>query len=233
MKVEGAVTKTQFKEKLITVFLIALFLAGASLLARVGLPWLMSSTVFQRSVQSFAFGEQGGADELSQREVHLQRQALRLGETLLALDDLRVTVVIDDDTEARARQINVLVNRKVADVSLGKALQELLWSGLALRESRGDRIVVQFHAFNALGASAAAAPKALPLVPVAWHWFAGLGLVLLGGLGLMWRRHTRDIAPAEPVNDYQVQLQQLKSIAKEEPARVAGVLTAWLNDERQ
>ena len=163
----------QLVGKLITAFLIALLMLGTGLLGQVAWRSLMRAAVLQVDVPESV------TDALSQREIQLQGQAQLLAETLLASNDLRVSVVIDDDGLSRARQIALLINRHEADASLALALREILWSGLALRESRGDRIVVQFRAFKA-------APGSIELIAHAfttWRAMAGLAMVILAVFG--------------------------------------------------
>ncbi len=225
--VDYAVLEKSLLEKLMPLALLLLLLCGAGLVAQA--TWQLTKGKDVRPPS-----EEGPlTDELSQREMHLQRQALHLAETMVVRTDLRLAVTIDD-TKPGARQITLLVHRQNADPILEQKLREVIWSGLALRKDRGDRIVIQFHEFAATHSGGPEGEQLPTLSFAGWRAAAGVGLVLLVllALWLQQRRQNRDSIKSQEINDYQEQLLALKEIAQQEPARVAGVLSAWLNDER-
>ncbi len=214
-------------DKLMIAMLIALLLCGTGFVLQAVWQWATGNGGWH-SAENLA------ADELSQREMHLQQQAQRLAETVIAQTDFRLVVNIDDSTSG-ARQITVVLDRRDADVSIEQQLRQLLWTGLALRKERGDRIVVQFREFAKSLADRRGDLRTPAINAVVWRGIAGLSVLLFAAtaLWLKWRRRVRDDNKLQELNDYQAQLLALKAIAKQEPARVAGVLGAWLNDERQ
>lgn len=211
---------------LIAVMIIVLLAIGGGLVAQAVWPQLLSTGQRQYAAQNRL------ADDVSLRETQLQRQSQQLIEPFVAEVDFRVTVNIND-VRPGARQVTLLINRPEADSALGHRLREILWSGLALNAARGDKIVVQFHAF-APSHSEGGGEGAGDQVLAAWRAVAGTVFVFAVLLVLwLWRRHSRrEQLKAQEVGDYQEQLRALKTIAKQEPERVAGVLSAWLNDER-
>ena len=219
--------KDGWADKLITGLLSVLLLVGGGLVGQAVWQWANSSQV-QTYVDTSPLG-----DDLSQREMQLQRQSAQLIETLLAPADFRLAVLIDD-TQFRARQLTLLVNRATPDEELEKSLQNILWAGLALQKERGDRVIVKSYAFAALNNGKAGVDAFRVRQLLLQRAIAGGVLLALVLLGFWFKRlqRGRENAALQRANDYQTQLLELKSMARHEPARVAGVLSAWLNDER-
>ncbi|WP_373090390.1 hypothetical protein [Zhongshania sp.] len=207
--------------------LIALLLIGCGLIAQAVWPQLLSAGQFQYADQSTL------ADEVRLREIQLQRQSQQLIEPFVAGADFRVIVNIND-VRPGARQVTLLINRPEADSALAQSLREILWSGLALNAARGDKIVAQFHAFASTGSEGASGLRTGDKI---FSWRVVVGVVAVSFvLMVVWfsrRRRSRELLKAQETDGYQEQLLALKVIAKQEPGRVAGVLSAWLNDERQ
>jgi flagellar biosynthesis/type III secretory pathway M-ring protein FliF/YscJ len=224
-KVECTLFKKSLAGNLIAAMLIALLVIGGGVVAQVVWPQLLSTGQPQYGAQDRR------ADDVSLREIQLQRQSQQLIEPFVAAVDFRVTVSIND-VRPGSRQVTLLINRPEVDSSLAQRLREILWSGLALNAVRDDKVVVQFHAFAPSHSQGGGVGDQ---VLAAWRAVVGAAFVSVGLLVLwLWRRQRRrDLLKAQEVSDYQKQLLALKTIAKQEPGRVAGVLSAWLNDDRQ
>lgn len=231
MALWGEVECTVFEKGLVgnlmTAMLIALLLIGCGLIAQTVWPQLLSAGQLQYVDQNKL------ADEVSLREIQLQRQSQQLIEPFVAEADFRLIVNIND-VRPGARQVTLLINRPEMDSALAQSLREILWSGLALNSARGDKIVVQFHSFAPTGARGV---SGLRIGDKVFAWRVVVGVVAVSFVLLvlwLWRRQrSRELLKTQDADDYQEQLSALKAIAKQEPGRVAGVLSAWLNDERQ
>ncbi|MDF1693413.1 MAG: hypothetical protein P1U47_13615 [Zhongshania sp.] len=200
----------------------ALLLLGAGLIGQALWQWQLSG--------GGDYFRTKPIDNQSQREAYLQDQTLNLASSLLAERDLKVSVVIDE-AAAQARHVLLLINRGEVDAALSQALHEMVWTGLALRESRGDRVTLQFRSFSRAPIGMAMLVKQ----SMFWRAAMGLGLVVLATIGLLIARagRRRRRAKAQQFEDYREQLRALKTIANEEPVRIAGVLSDWLNGETQ
>ncbi len=199
-----------------------LFLLGAGLIGQALWQWQLST--------GGSYHRATAVDSLSQREAYLQDQVLNLASSLILERDLKVSVVIDE-AGSQARQILLLINRAAPDGPLAQALREVLWAGLALRESRGDQINLQFRTFNQAPLSVSVLVKQ----SMFWRAAMGLALFILAAIGLLLTRaaQQRRRAQVQQIEDYREQLRELKAIASEEPVRIAGVLSEWLNGEAQ
>jgi flagellar biosynthesis/type III secretory pathway M-ring protein FliF/YscJ len=223
-EVEGTVFEKGLVGNLMTAMLL---LIGGGLIAQTVWPQLLSAGQLQYVDQNKL------ADEVSLREIQLQRQSQQLIEPFVAEADFRLIVNIND-VRPGARQVTLLINRPEMDSALAQSLREILWSGLALNSARGDKIVVQFHSFAPTGARGV---SGLRIGDKVFAWRVVVGVVAVSFVLLvlwLWRRQrSRELLKTQDADDYQEQLSALKAIAKQEPGRVAGVLSAWLNDERQ
>jgi flagellar biosynthesis/type III secretory pathway M-ring protein FliF/YscJ len=225
--VEDTVFKNEWADRFTTLLLMILLLLGSGLIGYAGWQWAYGS---QRESSSDYPGLL--SDDLSQREIQLQKKAVHLTETLLAPADFRLAVLIDEPT-SRARQLTLVINRATSDANLEQKLESILWAGLALSKQRGDRIIIQSYAFSTLHHVNKSPDTARAKSLFIQRSLLGGGLLALVVLGFCLKRlqRGRKSAAVQQASDYQAQLLALKSIARQEPARVAGVLSAWLNDE--
>jgi hypothetical protein len=157
-------------------------------------------------------------DTRSQREAYLLVQAQHLSSSLLRPTDIRMSLLIDD-SPSQPRHFMLLVNRAKADEHLAQSLHNIVWSGMALSTARGDSIDIHLQQFTA----SSPRPKYVLAVVLAT-------LMLLAGF-LLWR-FWRGTVEATESDIYQDQLGAFKDLAKTDPARVAAVLSQWLNGDQ-
>lgn len=214
----------------ISMFVMALcFIAGALVMTEVA--WQQ-----WRAIYGAEF-EPAQNDLRSQREAYLTRKALSLATSVIDDRDIKITVQVgsgakDGLTEgAEVKAVLILVNRPERVPDIEEPLAAVVTAGLALNAARGDQLSVQFRAFSNINNGG----NTLWGLVLIQRLYLALGLLLIGGGGFAWayHRHQQLRAKARQLeSDYRDQLRRFKAIAEEEPARVASVLSEWLNGAR-
>jgi hypothetical protein len=214
----------------ISMLVMALcFIAGALLMTEVA--WQ-----YWRSVYSAGF-EPAQNDLLSQREAYLTRKVLSLATSVIDGRDMKITVQVDSGDKnglaegVEVKAVLILVNRPAHVPDVEEALAAVVTAGLALNTARGDQLSVQFRAFSKIN-NGGNAFWGLALIH---RLYLAVGLLLIGGSGFAWAYHRYQQLRAKTrqlESDYLDQLRRFQAIAEEEPARVASVLSDWLNGAR-
>ena len=172
----------------------------------------------------------GAATDLrSQREDYLERKVLVLASSFMDVADLRVSVQTSNGSDGRElKTVFAIVNSDVRNSETEQFLNTAIKSGLALNDALGDQLTVQFHAFPAPQTN----KNFLFVLEIKYRLYLVLGLLLFGTVGLTFSFHRyrqSRVTDSQLDGDYRDQLTRFKSIAEEEPSRVASVLSEWLN----
>ncbi|WP_269619062.1 hypothetical protein [Zhongshania sp. BJYM1] len=172
----------------------------------------------------------GAATDLrSQREDYLERKVLVLASSFMDVADLRVSVQTSNGSDGRElKTVFAIVNSDVRNSETEQFLNTAIRSGLALNDALGDQLTVQFHAFQVPQTN----KNFLFVLEIKHRLYLVLGLLLFGTVGLTFSFHRyrqSRVTDLQLDGDYRDQLTRFKSIADEEPSRVASVLSEWLN----
>lgn len=228
--VQAAETGSVSMPSYIAMFVMALcFIGGAA---------LMAEAVWQQWRSSYSAGFEPAANDLrSQREAYLTRKVLSLAASVIDGRDIKITVQVDSGDKnglaegAEVKAVLILVNRPERIPDIEESLAAVVTAGLALNIARGDQLTVQFRVFSKINNGG----NTLWGLALIQRLYLALGLVLISGVGFAWvyHRHQQLRAKARQLkSDYRDQLRRFKAIAEEEPARVASVLSEWLNGAR-
>ena len=214
----------------ISMLVMALcFIAGVLLMTEVA--WQ-----YWRSTYSAGF-EPAQNDLRSQREAYLTRKVLNLATSVIDGRDIKITVQVDSGDKnglgegAEVKAVLILVNRPAHVPDVEEALAAVVTAGLALNTGRGDQLSVQFRTFSKTNNDG----NTLWGLVLIQRLYLALGLLLIGGGGFAWAYHRYQQLRAKArqlESDYRDQLRRFQAIAEEEPARVASVLSDWLNGAR-
>tara|TARA_R110000772_G_scaffold174382_1_gene286269 strand:- start:88 stop:780 length:693 start_codon:yes stop_codon:yes gene_type:complete len=198
---------------------------------------LGGSVLFEAAWQQWRFNGSTGHelianDPRSQREASLERKVLALATSLLPATDIKVSVQVESASAngqvAELKSVLLIIDRAQPDNNIEESLLSLVSAGLAINSARGDQLAVRFHPFPSINDTAY---EKFGLSP-SQRMLLGLGISLLGLIGsVLLFHHYRKIRAKtlQLENDYRDQLLRFKAIAQEEPARVASVLSGWLN----
>lgn len=173
-------------------------------------------------------------DPRSQREAYLEAKALKLVSSVADIRDINLMVQITDQSNSQATEsseiktVLILVNESKQSAALAQAITTIVSTGLGMDTSRGDSLALQFHEFSQV----AARKEAVLGLSLIQRAYLGFIVLFIGVCGFAWAslRYRYQLLQIEQAkNAYQDQLQRFKLIASDEPARVAGVLSDWLN----
>ena len=161
-------------------------------------------------------------DDTSRRELHLESRAKALLADSIAPRDLSVSVILEAHTN-RDSSVHVLVRVKETTLQDQNSdqLYQTLWKGLALNAERGDSLEVIAAPFNR---------QLVRLIPALLAQLVGI-VGFLGAAAVLVRWGFLSHRPRKGTADFTQQLQQVRGIASEQPARLAAVLRHWLSAE--
>ncbi|CAA0087733.1 Uncharacterised protein [Zhongshania aliphaticivorans] len=215
-----------------TPSLAMIFLMTALIVIAVTI--LLQAGWVQWRFSSVEIDDKPANDPRSQREAYLEAKALKLVSSVADVRDINVMVQITgqlDSSSTESSEIKtvlILVNETKRSGTLAQAITAIVSTGLAMDASRGDSLALQFHEFSHI----AARKENVLGLSLIQRTYLGLIVLFIGVCGFAWAsfRYKNQLLKVEHArNAYQDQLQRFKLIASDEPARVASVMSDWLN----
>lgn len=163
-------------------------------------------------------------DEISRRELHLESRVKALIADTVAPRDVSVSAILENRSGGEP-SVHVLVRvKEVVMQSVDQdGLYQTLWKGLALSAEQGDSLELVAAPFDR---------QLIRLLPALLALAVGV-LGFLAAAVVLARWVFANLRPAQTKADFTQQLRTVRTVANEQPARLAAVLRHWLTGQQR